>query len=78
MQSSGYVKRASRRRLPAARLAGNRVKAADGASFVVFIFLGSNHGKLYTWKRRLGAFSGNSFLFIFYTNVFSEIPRYAT
>jgi hypothetical protein len=24
-----------------------------------------NHGKLNTWKRRLGAFSGNTFLFIF-------------
>jgi hypothetical protein len=37
--SSGYVTRASRRRLPAARSAGNRVEAANGASFVVFIFL---------------------------------------
>jgi hypothetical protein len=40
VRSSGYVPRASRRRLPAARSAGNRVEAADGASFVVFIFLG--------------------------------------
>jgi hypothetical protein len=36
---SGYVTRACRRRLPTAHSAGNRVKAADGASFVVFIFL---------------------------------------
>jgi hypothetical protein len=32
--------RASSHLLPTARSAGNRVKAADGASFVVFIFLG--------------------------------------
>jgi hypothetical protein len=38
--SLGYVTRASSRCLPAARSAGNRVEAADGASFVVFIFLG--------------------------------------
>jgi hypothetical protein len=37
---SGYVTRAySRRLLPAARSAGNRLEAADGAFFVVFIFL---------------------------------------
>jgi hypothetical protein len=30
-----------------------------------------------TWKRRLGACLGNTFLFIFRTNVLSEIPRYA-
>jgi hypothetical protein len=36
------------------------------------------HGKLNTWKRRLRAFSGNTFLPIFKTNVFSEIPRYTT
>jgi hypothetical protein len=38
--SSGYVTRASSHALPTARSAGKRVEAADGASFVVFIFLG--------------------------------------
>jgi hypothetical protein len=37
--SSGYVTRASSHRLPTARSAGNRVEAADGASFVVFIHI---------------------------------------
>jgi hypothetical protein len=36
------------------------------------------HGKLNTWKGRLGAFSGNTFLFILFRNVFSKILRYAT
>jgi hypothetical protein len=38
--SSGYVTRATRRCLPAARSAGNREEASDGSSFVVFIFFG--------------------------------------
>jgi hypothetical protein len=38
----------------------------------------ADHGKLNTWKGRLGAFSGNTFLFILLTNVFSKILRYAT
>jgi hypothetical protein len=37
--SSGYVTRATSHCLPTTRSAGNRVEAADGASFVVFIFL---------------------------------------
>jgi hypothetical protein len=37
-----------------------------------------SHGKLNTWKRRLGAFSENMFTFICLTNGFSEFPRYAT
>jgi hypothetical protein len=40
----GYVTRASSHRMPTARSAGNEVEAADGASFVVFIFLESTRG----------------------------------
>jgi hypothetical protein len=45
--SSGYVTRATSHCLPTARSAGNRVEAADGASFVVFIFLALFHLYIY-------------------------------
>jgi hypothetical protein len=56
-------------------------RMSERLEYVIFKIGGSSmaagNGKLNTWKRRLEAFSENTFLLIFLT-FFYEIPRYAT